>query len=376
MKKDKKHSGNFYYINSGNHLTECMTMPVMPYKSRHEALEDRKYNQKYPMGTFLSKCVEIAPVIINEIECDSTFECISQIINSYFDITCTKEETMEVLKEYLLRGTSLLLRSPKKIWMSEIDKIDNYITFIETCSQYKEHCNLLDLESFSSAINESLVRCERIVTNFDIDILVNKSNHRRLNVGFIHDALSQDKERYEEIFKSFKIVKSNNLPAPFSKLIENVHRNKSLLLYSNCYKINSIKDLLSASLQEIFTSGHIIKRCEYENCARCFVPMNRSDEKYCNYKNPENPKTCKEIVDLENRKKRYKNTENQRIHKIITSKLYNRKIYASSTDDEKALTKQLIDFQVESQELREQVKAGTLTNDAYASWLKKYNEEM
>lgn len=46
-----------------------------------------------------------------------------------------------------------------------------------------------------------------------------------------------------------------------------------------CYEINSISDLLVASLLEIFKSNHIIKKCGC--CDQYFVPLGRTKQVYC-----------------------------------------------------------------------------------------------
>lgn len=59
------------------------------------------------------------------------------------------------------------------------------------------------------------------------------------------------------------------------------------------YKIENLIDLLTLSLTKIINNKVNIKICA--NCKHYFIPQNRTDEKYCDRKSPQNQnKTCKE----------------------------------------------------------------------------------
>ena len=60
------------------------------------------------------------------------------------------------------------------------------------------------------------------------------------------------------------------------------------------FNISSFMDLLVYIYSRLSHEHRNVKICS--NCGRYFIPLKRSDEKYCSYYSPQNPdKTCKEI---------------------------------------------------------------------------------
>ena len=81
-------------------------------------------------------------------------------------------------------------------------------------------------------------------------------------------------------------------------------------------------DLLVYIYSRLSHEHRNVKICS--NCGRYFIPLKRSDEKYCSNKSKKNPaKTCKEIGAKEKQRKAIRNNISLLAHYNTMGKLYN-----------------------------------------------------
>lgn len=88
------------------------------------------------------------------------------------------------------------------------------------------------------------------------------------------------------------------------------------------FNITSFMDLLVYIYSRLSHEHRNVKICS--NCGRYFIPLKRSDEKYCSNKSKKNPaKTCKEIGAKEKQRKAIRNNISLLAHYNTMGKLYN-----------------------------------------------------
>ena len=228
-----------------------------------------------------------------------------------------------------------------------IDVLRNYYNFIDLCFRDKSHCSTEDLSRFCAMAGIALkggVTIALEATPFN-GILIPEQIHNRLN--------------------SLKRPEKTTL---FELLGKNDPIIKGILRF---YVLSSIQDLLSASLQEIFNAGYVIKRCAY--CGHLFIPSKRNDVKYCETLRPENKgKTCGELSKKQKQVIREKESDSEKIHKSIRTMLSHKSQSTKFPKEEEILAEQLKVFNEESKVIRQLVKFGKYEEEDYIEWMKDY----
>ena len=136
--------------------------------------------------------------------------------------------------------------------------------------------------------------------------------------------------------------------------------------YTNDHKIRSIFGLCAASLYEIFSEGHIIKKCP--NCGGFFVPLSRSDTIFCDeYAPQDRTRTCKEYGRYMTYLNKNRTDEATKLYKQI----YNSKANKVKRCDNPKLREDLEDFIAHAKVWKAEVKAGAAEEAEFIQWLKE-----
>lgn len=279
------------------------------------------------LGTFFFATVQLLPLLFSDTSeekiCQKSKSILQEDMYSDFLIQCYRNSRFN------------------------IEALRNYYNFIDLCFQDKSHCSTEDLSRFCAMAGIALkggVTIALEATHFD-GILIPEQIHNRL------DALKRPEKT-----------------TLFELLGKNDPITKGILRF---YVLSSIQDLLSASLQEIFNAGYVIKRCAY--CGRLFIPSKRNDVKYCETLWHENEgKTCGELAKKRKQVIREKESDSEKIHKSIRTMLSHKSQSTEFPEEEKILAKQLKVFNEESKVIRQLVKFGKYDEEDYIEWMKDY----
>jgi hypothetical protein len=133
---------------------------------------------------------------------------------------------------------------------------------------------------------------------------------------------------------------------------------------------HSLMEIVFSTLEAIAYKGKHINKCEL--CGKYYVPQSRTDEKYCDFENPDYPgKTCKEAIKLIKIKERTKADETKHLAKRIYNRLYRRQ--ENNPDDTKA-RRDLFDFTSSNDEWKSNMASGGKTKTEYLHWLRERNK--
>lgn len=143
--------------------------------------------------------------------------------------------------------------------------------------------------------------------------------------------------------------------------------SKEFEVLATCY---SLMEIVFSTLEAIAYKGKQINKCEL--CGKYYVPQGRTDEKYCDFENPDYPgKTCKEAIKLIKIKERTKEDETKHLAKRIYNRLYRRQ--ENNPDDTKA-RRDLFDFTSSNDEWKSNMASGGKTKTEYLHWLRERNK--
>lgn len=336
-------------------------------------------SNKYTTGTFLGYYIQRLLDMVD------TFRFIEPLHVQYLNELFYRNIHNLTMKEYFRYMSENMDTPPITASKRELLVIDGYIKFIELCIEHKEHCNIDALKNLCVIMHEPIIKGFVIPTNTNIkqsDFYDSVEKDKLLNV-----LNTFDKEN-DFLIQRLKNIKHSDLKGAdgLQQMRKQILKDKSKLQYLNVYEITSVKDILSASLQEIFNANKCINKCPI--CHRIFTPVARTDTKYCNYpvsgllsKYKNTP--CKNIAVLENRRNHYKNDEIYKLYKRIRTKLYNRIEYGAAernSDEimEKAQT-EYENFIYTYDDLREEMKTakdiskeeGAKAEEKLLLWLKE-----
>ena len=333
------------YLNN-NHKMEKFISTEISIEA-FKVYQDSIGQEKFPMGKILSV----------------SFDMLTQLLEApKSSVGLQKAETSNtfyVLEEFLKK--QVLLSAFMGI-ENEIPHLKSYMQFITMCANNKEHCTIWDLERFHNIIDEPMTRCRSEWLTAD------DYSEETLSEAEILELLESDKNNQDIVVQRIKATMQaqeltrKDLPEGMRKILEQAENKQMLGNYTNYYEINSVIDLLSACLQEIFSKKKCIWICEH--CGRLFVIPHRKDTKYCDFPSPENPnRNCKEQVRLEKQLQRDKAKESAAIHKRIRTMYANK--YGATSDE-------LDTFLEDSANKRNLIKSGKLTEEEYVAWLKTF----
>lgn len=138
--------------------------------------------------------------------------------------------------------------------------------------------------------------------------------------------------------------------------------------FNSVYTIKSFFSLLLFEMAHIIDEGVNIVKCR--NCGQYFVPLKRSDTRYCNYPSPENPeKTCKEI----GAQKAWANKEKTDDVTREYRKVYMRyKMTVKRHPDNKEAQQKLDRLTDGIKEWRQKLDAGEVSTADFMRWLEEF----
>ncbi len=181
------------------------------------------------------------------------------------------------------------------------DYIEMFVNHLCNFKKKKEFIRSLDWLSYHTKIDIPTsvyhFSTEGIFDNIDNAPLQFDSGFETFKFDILkYDAVKESKEYIWEIddeyYDDINFSIKSNLPS-YNILV---------------YKIDNAMELFLLSLELLYESKHIMKTCEF--CKLPFVPMNRTDEKYCDYFE------CKKEARKQKESERYKQ-KNISLYKII-----------------------------------------------------------
>ncbi len=246
----------------------------------------------------------------------------------------------------------------KKIDGSEKVKIDNWLVFMEFCSKnptYNSHRQLFDFCALTGAM---LPRCCYDFQNADA---LDKVTYVELREFFKYKRRKESNynTKAEEWGESLLAVAlENNIK---TNPLDNV-------TVRNIYVVNSISELMSASIQEIFKRNKHIKRCEY--CGNFFVEQKHASERYCNLILGENRTNCRQLAKRE-RQKRYDSdiSYSKRLYNSLKTK-YGRLVSGTDEFNDK-YENEYEQFKDDCKQFRKAIRDGKCTEKEYVLYLIK-----
>ena len=172
---------------------------------------------------------------------------------------------------------------------------------------------------------------------------------------------------------------------------ERVIENKSILnrlfgfmdIGDRTYELDPLKDffeipyffignkgnILFLILMETISKNVVIRQCK--NCGKYFIPVNRSDEVYCNNEYKDG-KTCKQIGFWQTKKRKYEEDEFSRLYRNT----YQQKLLrVKRNPDNKAYAEDFEKFKEGVKQMREAVLADEKTEDDFKKWLIEVKNE-
>jgi len=147
--------------------------------------------------------------------------------------------------------------------------------------------------------------------------------------------------------------------------------NKSKHNKKITYTCNTFESCMTAELLEICRNKYIIKKCE--NCGKYFIPYFRSDTIYCENISPQDEtRTCKEYGTQKLWYEKLKNNEAMKLCRNIHS---SKQMLAKRRTDRPEYQKNFEEFKINSQQWKNDIRAGIKTEEEFIEWLKIAKEK-
>lgn len=219
--------------------------------------------------------------------------------------------------------------------------------------------------------NKASTLLQTFFSSFKVDY-INSMNwkvfKKMMNVKipeFINNSiiLSNDKEQQ---FTLATFIKNDALDEKELEAVSIAINNNTLNISQTSF-CNTSKELLIATLENIFDikESAVIKRCE--NCNRLYIPK-KSDGRYCERISPQDKnKTCKQTMDSQMKSKAL-DEPTKRLYKNVNNTLYSE--YDKSKTKEARLFLQ--NFRKENLLKAKQFKDMIITEEEYITWLKSF----
>ena len=277
----------------------------------------------------------------------NTFEFLVNIDDMLETKEITNEKPIDdVFTQFLLNKFELL---------EENVILLNFVNYIKLCLENCKNCSTESLSIFCATIVFPLKFGNSIIVNSDINF-----DNKPLSIQQIQNALdSAVSPGKGELFYERK-----NMNAPIVNELVNV------------YVIDTMADILSASLNEIFKAKLVIKQCKF--CNRFFIPFShRKNSLYCEeIRSENNGKTCYQMNNIRNQAIRIKNSKSALEHDKIRIS-FKRKVNSTklpSEDD--ILSDEYEDFLKKSKKWKKQVESDSMSEEEYINLMKSYWEDV
>ncbi len=273
-------------------------------------------------------------ILLDLVELDNKIEKIFSIFQviSFTSFFCVKYINLNTKKSNL---------SFKKFIYEELSKLIEDIIFIKTEYLY-----------FTNNLNYNLFLNDKILGEEEKDLIFKMNFNYNTQIYFSFQFLDIN----EEI--TFSRSKANEF-----KFIE-------------YYKITNLLDLLYASLSKSIGAKVIINQCL--NCSKYFIPLSRSDEKYCNNISPQNSKkTCKEVSSKIFFKEKIKSDRIKKEHELIGA---NYRMKIKRNNDSLSIKNKLLQkyekYKKQYKKKSELFKEEKITEEEFYKWITEYKSKM
>lgn len=273
-------------------------------------------------------------ILLDLFELDNEFEKIFSIFHviSFTSFLYVKYVNLNTRKSNL---------SFKKFIYEELSKFIEDITFIKTEYLY-----------FTNNLNYNLFLDDKILGKEEKDFIFKTNFNYNTQIYFSFQLLDINEE----------ITFSRSKAKEF-KFIE-------------YYKITNLLDLLYASLSKSIGAKVIINQCL--NCSKYFIPLSRSDEKYCNNISPQNSKkTCKEISSKIFFKEKIKSDRIREAHELIGA---NYRMKIKRNNDSLSIKNKLLQkyekYKKQYKKKSELFKEEKITEEEFYKWITEYKSKM
>lgn len=158
--------------------------------------------------------------------------------------------------------------------------LKNYLHYVEACFKNKDICNLTHLYQLTNMISIPLKTGERTwlvkkIGEYQVELNAEKIRDVLLTYNKPNKVFGDAEVQSIAKHETGRLI---NLGDSINEALAFIQKPERT--YATTYKIESICDLMSAALQEIFSLRKPVRKCEY--CGRLFVPE-KSDTKYCSY---------------------------------------------------------------------------------------------
>lgn len=313
------------------------------YVERIFCYTDEKLNSQsdeLPLGTLLFQLTALLPIINSMPQSNAS------------DIFASKE-TNDVLKKFV---------SISKERPFPINITNNFLNFIETCCSDWKLCSVDNLSLFCAKIGYPLKCGNKLIFGTDIESTDKILSYENVE-NFLKNALSKRK-------------KEN------SKKINKEKDKLDFTVISTVYTLDSLTDLISASLHEIFSQKLVIRRCKF--CSRYFIPIySRKDIEHCEEIHEEfDNRSCYEMHS--NQRKRYQEDKSVsgKKHKSIRTRLARRVNNVNLTDKAEAdkesdkRRQEHNDFMQSSKQWKQLMLNGTISEETYIQLMDDYWERV
>lgn len=276
------------------------------------------------------------------------------VLNHYDDIGSVLEKYINTYKDdnskYINEGDTLV-NLISKIY-KDLLKLDVSTFFVDLIVNILYEKKDLTYKEFAFSLIEisaDLAHCDLI---FELNF---KSNQRDKELLYVEIPSCTIFERY--------IDKEDNITLKLGDISEKYHK-----AYSIVYNLQSIQHYFSAYFKYFFDNKIYIKKCE--NCGKYFIPLNRTDEKYCNNASPQNPKkTCKEYGAKKVYRDKLKSDLIKKSH-YNTSQYYRMKINrCKKTSEKEKLIKEFEKYKINYEKNKKKYEKGKITENEFSNWI-------
>lgn len=365
----QKHTG-YYYIFNTIDKTENISRLHNETFSDINILDKKTY---FPLGSYLSGFIEIASSICSIENTDN--------IDNYCE-KCIKQR-----KEYLPINDDKYFKSLSEVVCCcvnnmnfngniyrKLGTITNLCAYVDLCAdladRFYKDSESNESEQYDIKVKESKRKLKEYC-NLDMLLQFANMNGLILKQGYIFTIINNDNK-----------LKLNMDLGEVEQCIEkySTKGNINKLPQIQIYKIDELSDLILASLQVIFSQRKIIRECK--GCYRYFVPLNRNDQKYCDYTVINDSELCKEQMYDRHRNYKYKNKKIKEKYDLIKNRLVNRYNNVTSLDENtgeyRNRQKRYWDFLSEYTEIADKVKDRSdtyYTEEHLIEWLEQKDEE-
>lgn len=300
----------------------------------------KSQSDELPLGTLLFQLTSLLPVVNSMPQLKT------------IDLFAPKEMN-DVLKDFI---------SMKKGKAFPVSITNNFMTFIETCCTDWKLCSVDNLSLFCAKIGFPLKCGNKLIFGTNID-----STNKILSNENIEDFLKNEISTHKKA--SFKKISTEKDILDFN-------------IISTVYTLDSLADLISASLNEIFSQNLVIRKCKF--CSRYFIPFySRKDIGHCEEIHEEfSNRSCYELHS--NQRKRYQEdkSESGKKHKSIRTRLARRVNEVDLTDKAEAdketqkRRQEHDEFMQLSKHWKQLMFNGTISEETYIQLMNDYYEKI